>query len=144
MTEQGQHPEEITLPHVSQVEAMAGLGLSAADIACALDIDLEVPKSSYAKPLRLGRIKANSRVAESLYRKATSEGREAVTAAIFWLKARARWKEVSVTEHTGIDGQPIEQVTEIRRTIVSAPPRSTALPGSAPSPAPQRADEDGP
>jgi hypothetical protein len=27
------------------------------------------------------------------YRKATGDGREAVTAAIFWLKTRAGWKE---------------------------------------------------
>jgi hypothetical protein len=32
-------------------------------------------------------------VAENLYRKATGEGREAVTAAIFWLKTRAGWRE---------------------------------------------------
>jgi hypothetical protein len=40
-------------------------------------------------------------VAESLYRIATGTGREAVTAAIFWLKARAQWKEVSTHEHSG-------------------------------------------
>ena len=67
-------------------------------------------------------------MAENLYRKATGEGREAVTAAIFWLKARARWKEVSVNEHSGIDGAPIEQVTKIQRIIVSPPDRPS--PGS--------------
>ncbi|HEV7253715.1 MAG TPA: hypothetical protein VGN97_11575, partial [Mesorhizobium sp.] len=46
-------------------------------------------------------------VAENLFRKATGEGREAVTAAIFWLKTRARWKEVSVHEHAGVPGEPI-------------------------------------
>ena len=44
-----------------------------------------------------GHIKANARVAESLYRKAIGEGRESVTAAIFWLKTRARWKETRCT-----------------------------------------------
>lgn len=38
-----------------------------------------------------------------------------VIAAIFWLKARGRWKETSVNEHSGLDGKPIEQVHEIRR-----------------------------
>jgi hypothetical protein len=37
-------------------------------------------------------------VAENLYRKATGEGREAVTAAIFWLKARAGWRETQIHE----------------------------------------------
>ena len=35
---------------------------------------------------------------ENLFRKATGDGREAVIAAIFWLKTRARWKETNVTE----------------------------------------------
>ncbi|ESZ03748.1 hypothetical protein X737_37195 [Mesorhizobium sp. L48C026A00] len=44
-----------------------------------------------------------------------------VIAAIFWLKARGRWKETSVNEHSGLDGKPIEQVHEIRRIILRAP-----------------------
>ena len=57
-------------------------------------------------------------MAESLYRKALGDGREALTAAIFWLKTRARWKETSVHEHGGLDGQPLQRVDEIRVTIV--------------------------
>jgi hypothetical protein len=49
-------------------------------------------------------------VAENLYRKATGDGREAVTAAIFWLKTRAHWKETSVHEVSGPDGGPIEAI----------------------------------
>ncbi|CAH2395984.1 hypothetical protein [Mesorhizobium ventifaucium] len=60
-------------------------------------------------------------MAENLFRKATGEGRESVIAAIFWLKARGRWKETSVNEHSGLDGKPIEQVHEIRRIILCAP-----------------------
>jgi hypothetical protein len=78
---------------------MAGYGLTPPDIARVLDIDLEELKASYEKELAGGHIKANARVAESLYRKAIGEGRESVTAAIFWLKTRARWKEISVHEH---------------------------------------------
>ena len=48
-----------------------------------------------------------------------------MTAAIFWLKARAGWKEVSIHEHGGVPGQPIEQVHEIRR-IILAPGRPAA------------------
>ncbi|RWN61646.1 hypothetical protein [Mesorhizobium sp.] len=83
----------------SRVEALAGFGLSTADIACVLATDEQDLKAIYAHELESGAIKANARVAESLYRK--SEGREAVTAAIFWLKTRARWKETSVHEVEG-------------------------------------------
>jgi hypothetical protein len=85
---------------------MTGFWLSTADIACVLAIDEQELQATYAHELDSGGIKANARVAESLYRKATGEGREAVTAAIFWLKTRARWKEVSVHEHTGRPDTP--------------------------------------
>ena len=47
----------------------------------------------YRDELDRGEIKANTKVAESLFRKATGEGPQSVTAAIFWLKTRARWKD---------------------------------------------------
>ncbi|PAQ09802.1 hypothetical protein [Mesorhizobium temperatum] len=86
-------------PHSVQVEAMAGYSIAPSDIAQVLGIDVERLKADYPSQLDGGQIKANARVAESLYRKATGEGREAVTAAIFWLKTRARWKETSVQEY---------------------------------------------
>ncbi|WP_287187434.1 hypothetical protein [Mesorhizobium sp.] len=88
-------------PLSSKVEALAGFGLTAADIACVLATDEQNLKATYAHELESGGIKPTARVAESLYRKATGEGREAVTAAIFWLKTRARWKETSVHEVEG-------------------------------------------
>jgi hypothetical protein len=94
-------------PFFAKVEALAGFGLPAEDIAQVLDIEAEKLAEVYAKELAGGAIKANARVAESLYRKALGEGREAVTAAIFWLKTRARWKEVHVTEHAGSLDNPI-------------------------------------
>jgi hypothetical protein len=95
------------LPYASKVEAMAGYGLSADDIARVLDITLEELKADYAKELAGGQIKANARVAESLYRKAIGEGRESVIAAIFWLKTRARWKETMVSEITHDVADPV-------------------------------------
>ena len=53
-------------------------------------------------------MKANAKVAENLYRKATGEGREAVIAAIFWLKTRAGWRETNVHEIGGLNNRPIE------------------------------------
>ena len=89
---------EPVLPHRQQVEAMAGYGIGEGDIAKVLEIPAEVLKEQYRKELEGGQIKANAKVAENLYRRATGEGREAVTAAIFWLKTRAGWRETSVHE----------------------------------------------
>src|SRR5919106_4078938 len=103
-----------------QVEALAGFGIREADIAGLIGIDPRTLRKHYRQELDHGHTKANAKVAENLFRKATGDGRESVTAAIFWLKARARWKEVSINEHSGLDGKPIAQVTEVRRIIVSA------------------------
>jgi hypothetical protein len=105
-------------------------------IAGLIGIDPKTLRKHYRQGLDHCHTKANARVAENLFRKATGDGRESVTAAIFWLKARARWKETTLNEHTGIDGKPIEQVSEIRRIIISAPERATGLPGSPALPAP--------
>src|SRR5690606_30364160 len=81
-----------------QVEAMAGYGVPEADIADMIGIDPKTLRKHNRQELDQGHTKANIKVAENLFRKATGEGREAVTAAIFWLKARAGWKETMQTE----------------------------------------------
>src|SRR5436190_14998476 len=77
---------------------MAGFGLPETDIATVLDIDPKTLRKHYRHELSKGSIKANTKVAESLYRKALSDGSQSVTAAIFWLKTRAHWKETVVNE----------------------------------------------
>jgi hypothetical protein len=103
-------PSGRDMSHARQVEAMAGYGHPAEDIAQVLRIDVEELRRQYAAELEDGRIKANSRVAESLYRKATGEGREAVVAAIFWLKTRAGWREVNSHEIESRSAVKIEQI----------------------------------
>lgn len=94
-------------PFADKIEAMAGYGLSVADISVVLAIDEAELQSVYRRELDAGAIKANLRVAESLYRQALGDGRQSVTVAIFWLKTRARWKETSVHELAGAQ-QPID------------------------------------
>lgn len=83
-----------------QVEAMVACGVPEADVARVIGIDPKTLRKHYRDELDTGAIKANSRIAESLYRKATGEGPQSVTACIFWLKTRARWKETTVNEVT--------------------------------------------
>ena len=100
--------------HRRQVEAMAAYGIPEREIARVLGIDPEVLRSHYAEELDTGQTKANSKVAESLYRKAIGDGHQAVTAAIFWLKTQARWKEVSVNEISGPEGTPLTHQIVVR------------------------------
>ena len=89
------------------VEAMAGCGIPETDIAAVVEIAPKTLRKHFRTELASGHIKANAKVAESLYRRATGDGREAVAAAIFWLKTRAHWKETSVTEITHEVADPL-------------------------------------
>lgn len=76
-----------------QVEAMAAYGIPELDIARVIGIDRSVLRKHYRDELETAHVKANTRVADNLFKIATGTGREAVTAAIFWLKVRAGWSE---------------------------------------------------
>lgn len=105
-----------------QVESMAGYGIPKEDIAAVTGVSKSVIERHYATELAQGHIKANSRVAQSLFQQATGapaqvgpdghvlrdEVKPNVTAAIFWTKARMGWRETTRQEHTGKDGGPIE------------------------------------
>lgn len=91
-----------------QVEALAGYGVREDEIAEFIGIDPKTLRKHYGRELRRGHIKANASVAENLYRRATGDGREAITAAIFWIKTRAGWKESLTHVVSGPEGAPIE------------------------------------
>ncbi|CAE6857058.1 hypothetical protein R75461_07770 [Paraburkholderia nemoris] len=93
------------------VEHLAGLGIPQPDM-CALVLDARgkpvcerTLRNHFARELAQGEVRANSRVAQSLLKKAT--GGDTI-AAIFWLKCRARWKETAqAVELTGAGGGPL-------------------------------------
>jgi hypothetical protein len=84
-----------------QVEAMAAYGVPEDAIARVIGIDAKTLRKHYRDELDTGATKATARVAEFLYRKATSDGPQCVTAAIFWLKTRGHWREINVHEQSG-------------------------------------------
>ena len=79
--------------HRRQVEAMAGYGVPELSIPRVVGIDAKTLRKHYREELDTGQIKATAKVAESLFRKATTDGAQSVTAAIFWLKTRGGWRE---------------------------------------------------
>ena len=110
----GRRAHQPDQPTRRQVEALAGYGVPEAEIAGVVGIDPKTLRKHYRHELDHGHTKANARVAENLYRKATGDGREAVIAAIFWLKTRAGWKETQVQEVKARG----EVITRIVREIV--------------------------
>ena len=85
-----------------------------------------------------GQIKATAKVAESLFRKATTDGAQSVTAAIFWLKTRGGWREtaqnhqVAVTDVTKLSDEELERMIGMLQTSIAEqtpkPRRSPAVP----------------
>jgi hypothetical protein len=97
--------------HRRQVEAMAAYGIPEPDIARVVGIDPKTLRKYYRDELDLGSTKANAQVAGFLFNSARNGN---VTAQIFWLKTRARWKETpSEHWHSGAIGTfDMTQVTD--------------------------------
>ena len=87
------------------VEKLSAAGVRYEDIAVYLGITRPTLDKYYSEELKTGTIKANVKVAQTLYQQAMAGS---TTAAIFWLKTRAGWREVQRLEMSGADGQPIQ------------------------------------
>ena len=86
-----------------QVEAMSAYGIPEIDIARVVGIDPKTLRKCYRQELDLGTTKANAQVAGFLFNSARNGN---VTAQIFWLKTRARWRETPTElRHSGSIGR---------------------------------------
>lgn len=98
------------VPHTPQdkqrktVTIAKAAGLLHQQIADLIGIDEKTLVKYYSRELKTAHAQAVSAVAANLYKRATSQEKEAVTAAIFWLKTRGGWRETdqpdTSPEHT--------------------------------------------
>ncbi|WP_211879917.1 hypothetical protein [Plastoroseomonas hellenica] len=86
------------------VKAMAGFGVPQEDIAKHIEIDPKTLRLHFRRELDAGVLEANAKVAQSLFHMAT-QGKN-VAAAIFWLKARAGWREKQEIELSAKPAEP--------------------------------------
>ena len=107
MAEKGRPAHKPTEESKSTAKRLSALGVPHEDIASRLKISADTLVKYYKEELDEGRIDANAAIAGTLFQQA-KKGNTA--AAIFWLKTRARWKETSVTEHSGLDGKELKGV----------------------------------
>ena len=78
---------------------MAAYGIPEADISGVVGIDPKTLRKHYREELDLGETKANAQVAGFLFNAAKNGN---VTAQIFWLKTRAKWRETPMElQHSG-------------------------------------------
>jgi hypothetical protein len=87
------------------VRALAGFGVPQDDIARHIDIDPTTLRRRFRDDLDRGMTEANAKVAQSLFQMAT-QGKN-VAAAIFWMKARGRWREVHPEAETATPVQVV-------------------------------------
>ena len=86
-----------TAPHVptdrlrGEVSALTSFGNTQEQIAMHLGIDIDTLAKYYRDELDNSVLRANAKVAKGLFKKATED--EDLTAMMFWLKTRARWRE---------------------------------------------------
>jgi hypothetical protein len=94
-----------------QVEALAAYGIPEADISGVVGIDPKTLRKHYRDELDLGETKANAQVAGFLFNAAKNGN---VTAQIFWLKTRAKWRETPLElKHSGsIARKDLSEVTD--------------------------------
>ena len=98
----GMPPHKPTEETRATARRLSALGVTYEDIALKLKISSDTLVKYYKPELQEGRIDANSSIAGTLFTQAKSGN---MTAAIFWLKTRAGWKETQVNEVTGANGK---------------------------------------
>jgi hypothetical protein len=95
----GRRAHKPDLAQRRQVEALAAYGIPETDIGRVVGIDPKTLRKHYREELDLGEAKANAQVAGYLFNAAKNGN---VTAQIFWLKTRAKWRETPIElKHSG-------------------------------------------
>ena len=110
---------------------MAAFGVPELNIARVVGIDAKTLRKHYREELDTGQTKATAKVAESLFRKATTDGPQSVTAAIFWLKTRGGWRETPQTHEVGlydlrnVSDEELDRMIEATRAAIAEAERQS-------------------
>src|SRR3954462_1750667 len=99
---------------------MAAYGIPEPNIARVVGVDPKTLRKHYRDELDMGETKANAQVAGFLFNSARTGN---VTAQIFWLKTRARWREAPTElKHSGLVAtKDLSQLTDDElMTMISA------------------------
>lgn len=104
------------------VRAMSGFGIPQADIATLLEIDDKTLRKYFRREIDRGSIEATAKVAQTLFQMATSGQNTA--AAIFWMKARAGWRE---KHEFVLSAKTTEEMTDEELTVEIAHARAARL-----------------
>ena len=98
----------------AEIVALRSYGVPIKEVAAYIGIDDKTLYKYYRDELENSAIKANANVGKFLYQAASGQAlttgathSDCVRAAMFWAKTRMGWRETSVQEVTGANGDPI-------------------------------------
>lgn len=76
-----------------QIETLSGFGLTQDQIALVIGLSPPTLRKYYEHEISSGKAKACAQIAKTLFQQATKADKPNMSAAIFWLKCQAGWKE---------------------------------------------------
>ena len=107
-------PHEPSEAQRQLVQLHATIGTTQETIARVIGIDAKTLRLHYRDELDLSLAKANATIGGALFNKAKGGD---TAAMIFWMKTQAGWKEKSVVEGPGLNGEMAMRLT-IERTLI--------------------------
>jgi hypothetical protein len=118
------NPHEPTDASRKLVQLHATIGTQQHVIADILDIDAKTLRKHYREELDQSMAKANAQVGGQLFKKATGYRDENgkwhdpdTSAAIFWMKTRAGWRETNHTLHGNDPDNPLPAAVSVSLTM---------------------------
>lgn len=109
-------PYEPTDTNRAEVKALVSFGNTQIEIAKYLNISDETLRIHYRRELDTAAIQANAAVARRLYQKAVEQ--DDLSAQIFWLKTRGRWR--TIDNEIIINNNSIEDIQKHAERIKAA------------------------
>ena len=110
LTKPPHNPDERDL---KRVRTMVGMGMTQNEICAIIGVSKPTLHKYYRADLDVGAAEANAAVAQSLFKQATNAEKPNVVAAIFWLKARAGWRDADPREGVGKKEQRQKDAAEV-------------------------------
>lgn len=105
MGKRGPKPVLPTEEERAEIRKLAGIGFTQEQIGVVIGKSVDWMAKHCREDLDIGMSETKAKVGHAIVEAALAGN---MTAAIFYAKTQMGWKETSVTEHTGKDGQPIE------------------------------------
>ena len=109
----GRPPFEPTDYQRKQVTTMAGYGMTHEQIAKVIGVSAPTVSKHFETELEEGLAKATFNITQSLYKQAMNADKPNITAMIFWLKAKAGWRDRDAAVYVKKEDEKTEKAKEV-------------------------------